>query len=121
MFCGTEDIIFARMSTDIVAQKYFICYHRHLSGNEALSKERKRHGYFEGAASGRHCGDVCFSAVDGDQFASDSGQAEFGWQTAKLSRAFVRGQCAQSRCVVVILVLGGTELERDRILRQLVG
>ena len=98
-----------------------MCYYKILSGNEALSIERKPHGCFEDAGGDCRCGDARLSIVDGEQLSSDRRQAELGWQTAKLPRVFVRGHPTKQGRLAVILVPGGTELERDRILRQLVG
>ena len=121
MPCGADRAILARVTAGVVAQICVMCYYKILSGNKALSKERKRHGCFEGADGDHRCGDARFSVMDGEQLASDCGQAELGWQAAKLPRVFVRGHPTKQGRLAVILVPGGTELERDRILRQLVG
>ena len=73
MYCGIDSIIFAGTRTNIVAQNHIICYYKALRGNKALSKERKRHGCFEGADGDHRCGDVRFSVMDGEQLAYDCG------------------------------------------------
>ena len=95
MYCGIDSIIFAGTRTNIVAQNHIICYYKALRGNKALSKERKRHGCFEGVGGDCRCGDARLSIVDGEQLSSDRRQAEFGWQTAELPRVFVRGNSSQ--------------------------
>ena len=95
MPCGADRAILARVTAGIVAQICVMCYYNILSGNEALSIERKPHGCFEDAGGDCRCGDARLSIVDGEQLSSDRRQAEFGWQTAELPRVFVRGNSTQ--------------------------
>ena len=95
MPCGADRAILARVTAGVVAQICVMCYYNILSGNKALSKERKRHGCFEHAGGDHRCGDARFSVMDGEQLSSDRRQAEFGWQTAELPRVFVRGNSTQ--------------------------
>ena len=95
MPCGADRAILARVTAGVVAQICVMCYYNILSGNEALSKERKQHGCFEHAGGDHRCGDARLSIVDGEQLSSDRRQAEFGWQTAELPRVFVRGNSTQ--------------------------
>ena len=93
MPCGADRAILARVTAGIVAQICVMCYYKILSGNEALSIERKRHGCFEDAGGDCRCGDARLSIVDGEQLSSDRRQAEF----ARRSKFSGRVDCPRKR------------------------
>ena len=111
MPCGADRAILARVTAVIVAQICVMCYYKILSGNKALSKERKRHGCFEGADGDHRCGDVRFSVMDGEQLAFDCGHPRKVRSTRSAYRAPDRepksGTAPVPRAVVRGLVFCG--------------